>query len=344
MAGTFTHFLIAEEALERARGLPSTDPLCAVSARLNQRKCFLLQGAISPDYPFLAERLPPGLRAVGNWGNRMHSENTGAVVDAGLKLLCLRAGDEHDTCLAWLWGYATHLVADTVIHPIVNLAVGGVAPFTETEHGECEITQDTWIFDRIRGCGIAQGSAEYVQSLRDCSDPTDPDSVNPFIHGFWRDCLKAAHPVSGATKQEFQLAYASIVPHAWHRALLALLPVAAKPGGVLRYVGGIVHLRERMYDKLSRVPDDHLERYVRQLDSPDGSHGTASVTFERVFSRAVDQTVVMWQRMAKDLESLVTRPECSPQPYPNWDLDTGMEMPTWGLTCRSGLGRLALWS
>jgi hypothetical protein len=341
MPGTFTHFMVAEAALARVQSAFQAGSLATTLAR---RKCFVFQGSISPDYPFIAERLPAGLRTAGNWGARMHSENTGAVVDAGLKLLELRTGDEREICLAWLFGYASHLVADAVVHPVVNLAVGGVAPFTETRHGECEIAQDTWIFAHVKKRELVDGSAEYVRYLGDCSDAKDPDCVNAHIHRFWRDCLKGAHPVSGATEQEFALAYASIAPHAWHRALLALLPIAARPGVMLRYIGSVVHLRERMYDRLTSIPAENMARYVENLDVPNGSSGnTKPAAFEAVFRTAVEGVVEVWQRMAQDLAALEKDRGFEPQPYPNWDLDTGVEMPTWGPTYRSRLDRLALW-
>lgn len=341
MPGTFTHFMIAEKAIDRLKQEPTGLPLGEL---LERRKCFVLQGSISPDYPFIAERLPKPLGAGGVWGNRMHSENTGAVVDAGLKILRQREGEARDTCQAWMFGYASHLIADTVVHPVVNLAVGGVAQFTETLHGECEIAQDTWVFRDVKGKEIPEGRDEYLQHLKACSDPKDDDCLNAHIHRFWRQSLMAAHPIPGDLEDDPDLEYGSIAPHAWHRALQPLFKIASKPGAALRYIGSIARLRHRLYDRWDKLPEEHRSRYVESLRVPNGTGGeTAASTFAFVFEKAVSEVVTEWMKMAATVSAVLANPKADPEPFPNWDLDTGLVMPSWERNSRSGLDKLALW-
>ncbi len=331
MPGTFTHFMVAEQALAQ---LKDQDATRVLGEQIEEQKCFLLQGSISPDYPFIAERVPGPSRAAGNWGNRMHSENTGAMIDTGLKLLRLRADQDRQVCQAWLFGHASHLVADTVVHPIVNLAVGGVAFCTEEDHGYCEMTQDAWIFRELQGVDIKDGG--YLAYLHACCDVAGPDHIQPAVERFWRDCLKGAHPLAGD-------AHDDIAPGRWHAVLLELLPAAAHPG-VLKYIGSVFHLSSRLYKPLADISEEQVEKYVLRLALPNGTtDGIRWGSFREVFEKAVTEVVRVWQSMAQDLAALDANPRHQPSRYPNWDLDTGLKMPTWEAGRYDGLDRLALW-
>ncbi|MDD3473368.1 MAG: zinc dependent phospholipase C family protein, partial [Syntrophaceae bacterium] len=80
-----------------------------------------------------------------NWADLMHYETTNGIVLHGYADIKntwvegpLRPTDER--ILAWLFGYASHLIADATIHPIVEAIVG---PYEENskEHQLCETTQ-----------------------------------------------------------------------------------------------------------------------------------------------------------------------------------------------------------
>jgi hypothetical protein len=120
MAGTFTHWMVVEEVLDRNNGLPQKHPYFSTILGLNHFVCL---GAVGPDYPYLTELLANYLK-IHSWADRMHYENSGDFVRNGIKNLLALEGDAFNTCLAWLCGFATHLVTDSVIHPVVQAIVG----------------------------------------------------------------------------------------------------------------------------------------------------------------------------------------------------------------------------
>ena len=77
-------------------------------------------GAVSPDYPYLA--ITDGGSAV--WEDNMHYIQTGQMIRAGTRIVADMPGAPQQKCLAWLLGYAAHVVMDVTIHPVVEMKVG----------------------------------------------------------------------------------------------------------------------------------------------------------------------------------------------------------------------------
>jgi hypothetical protein len=184
MAGTFTHWMVVEEALDKYNRLPQKHPYFSA---ILERNHFVCLGAVGPDYPYLTELLS-GFLKVHSWADRMHYENTGEFVRHGLKNLLSLKGDGFNVCLAWLCGFTTHLVTDSVIHPVVQAIVGPYI-FNSGEHRHCELTQDSYIFHEIKG--VELGYADYVGLFKMCSDLNDKDKIHPALGGFWAETLSA---------------------------------------------------------------------------------------------------------------------------------------------------------
>jgi hypothetical protein len=328
MPGTFTHFIVVEQALDRYRERHGNGNPLVIT--LEDQFPFALQGSIGPDYPFVAERLPIA-PARGKWGARMHFENTGAMVDLGLRGLSLREREDQRRCTAWLFGFASHLVADTIIHPVVNLAVGGIAQFTEEDHGTCELTQDCWLFHHLKAHEIAD--CGYVDNLARCSDPRDGHKIHPAIRSFWSESLKAAHP--SAPKSELD----AMDPDHWHEALLKLVPWAANPTPFSRHMGALAKLENRLYRRSVDLDPNHVERFVTRLRIPNGAGGTTHGSFLAAFNGVVDKVADLWE----DLENRLALPVAQGTALPNWDLDSGVEVPSWDFDRPVDLNRLALW-
>lgn len=165
------------------------------------------------------------------------------------------------------------------------------------------------------------------------------------VHRFWRDSSKAAHPLPGHLEDDAELEYVSIAPHAWHRALRPLLKIASKPDSVLRYIGTKANLSHRFYRPWDKFESEHRSRYVETVVVPDGtSAGTKLLHFWEVFDRTVGRVVAEWHNLAGNVAPVLDDPVANPAPFPNWDLDTGVNMPNWERTTLHGLDRLALWS
>ncbi len=307
MGGTFTHWMVVERALEEyaARPAASRHPLFA---RLLGNAAFATLGSIGPDYPYLSEIDAAVLRLKRHsWADRMHYENTGAFVACAVRNLAGLAPADFDACLAWLCGYATHLVADVVIHPVVNATVG-IVGFNGDAHRRCELVQDAWIFHEVTGLEIQY--AGYVDRLLHCGDPAAADGLRPALAELWSRTLRDNHPGASAW-------FDDIAPARWHQTFVRLVGQAADPAPVFRHVLGAVGV---VYPRSTAIPADERARFVDQVRLPGGATGH----FGRdVFDRVVARVVEVWERLLADVQE--NRPDRCAAYLRNWDLDLGVD-------------------
>ncbi len=88
MAGTFTHWMIVEEALDRFNRLPEKHHYFPIIRGNNH---FVILGATGPDYPYLSE-LKNNILKFHSWADRMHYENTGDFLKYGAENLLMAKG------------------------------------------------------------------------------------------------------------------------------------------------------------------------------------------------------------------------------------------------------------
>lgn len=303
MAGAFCHWMVIEEAQEK---LPDGD----YSTILGQKKNFVAIGAVGPDYPYLSE-LAGNLLKIHSWADRMHYENTLEFVKNGLsELLTMNRADENfKICLAWLCGYISHLLTDTIIHPVVNAIVGGPYIFTSRDHRICEMTQDTYIFYKIKGVELS--NAEYVRLFEGCSDSGDKNLIHAAIRNFWPGILKETHP--GATAH-----FDKIDPDAWHKAYLAKLSMASDPIPIFRHVGEQLNL---VYKKYNEIKPNEEKRYISDIKLPKGT--TKGNFRDHAFDKTVKKVVEIWQKLFADIGANDSS-NCATY-LRNWNLDTGLD-------------------
>jgi len=302
MAGTFTHWMVVEEALDTYNRLPQKHPYFSTILGLNHFVCL---GAVGPDYPYLTELLGNYLK-IHSWADRMHYENTGEFVRNGISNLLSLSGDAFSICLAWLSGFATHLVTDSVIHPVVQAIVGPYI-FNKTEHRHCELTQDTYIFHEIKG--IELNYAQYAGLFRMCSDPGNPGKINPYLCPFWIGTLKASHP---AATEHFD----KIDPDAWHKNFLSRIASAAAPVPVFRHFEEEANLA---YKRTNELTPEERRRFIEQVRLPGNRTGAFKAD---AFIKAVSAVVDTWNRLFVDIKN--NNPAGTAAYIRNWNLDTGV--------------------
>lgn len=302
MAGTFTHWMVAEEALDTYNRLPQKHPYFSTILGLNHFVCL---GAVGPDYPYLTELLGNYLK-LHSWADRMHYENTGEFVRNGISNLLSLSGDAFSICLAWLSGFATHLLTDSVIHPVVQAIVGPYI-FNKTEHRHCELTQDTYIFHEIKG--IELNYAQYAGLFRMCSDPGNPGRINPYLGPFWIGTLKASHP---AATDHFD----KIDPDAWHKNFLFRIASAAAPVPVFRHFEDEANLA---YKRTNELTPDERRRFIDQVKLPGNRTGAFKAD---AFIKAVSAVVDTWNRLFVAIKN--NNPAGADAYIRNWNLDTGV--------------------
>lgn len=308
MAGTFTHWMVVESALDRLN-----------TENKNQAKFreillgynhFVLLGAVGPDYPYLSE-LKNNLLKLHSWADRMHYENTGEFVKNGMINLKILSDEDFNVCCSWLYGFVTHLLTDSIIHPVVNAIVGPYV-FNSSEHRHCEMIQDTYIFKEIKNLELAY--TRYTDLIKMCSDKINKDHLNQAISSFWSKTLEMSHP-GGQGK------FGTINPDEWHENFLSVISTVANPFPIFRHIGEENNLT---YKKTSAITDYERNRFIDAINLPGGKHGNFK---QDAFEKAVIEVVSVWGKMSDDLQidDNQKRNVNISQYIENWNLDTGVD-------------------
>ncbi len=303
MAGTFTHWMVVEESLDRYNKLPQKHHYFPTILGLNHFVCL---GAVGPDYPYLTDLLD-GVLKIHSWADRMHYESSGDFVRNGIRNLPGKGAEGFNVCLAWLCGFATHLITDSVIHPVVQAIVGPYI-FNSIEHRHCELTQDSYIFHEIKGIELEY--AEYVKLFKMCSDPANADKINPYLRNLWGETLKASH--RGATTQQLD----NIDPDSWHKNFVSRINSASDPAPVFRHFAEEKNLA---YKKTTEFTPEERNRFIEKINLP----GNKTGEFKKdAFYKAIDTVVQTWGRLFVDIEN--NTPTGTNIYIKNWNLDTGV--------------------
>ena len=310
MAGTFTHWMVVDQALDKYNNLSEKHPLFPTILALNH---YVSLGAVGPDYPYHTDLLEKFLQE-HSWADRMHYEKTNDFVRYGIRNLLGLKGEAYNVCLAWLCGFASHLVTDSVIHPVVQAIVGPYI-FNKDEHRHCEMTQDSYIFLEIKGVELraAAPGGGYLGLLRMCSDTADTNKINPDLGEFWIQTLRACHPTA---TQWFQ----RIKPDTWHKNFLDRIDSAAGPGAIFRHIGEKEGLA---YKKVGELDKGERTRFIDQIKLPGDKTGKFR---EDAFDKAVQAVVDVWGRLLVDIHNKT--PDGCAAYIRNWDLDTGVDQDT----------------
>jgi hypothetical protein len=306
MPGAYAHLTLVNLAREPARlEANPAFPLAAIAA-LGKYLKYLELGAVSPDYPYLAI----GSGNAKQWADLMHYDRTGEVVHAAVGRIRTMGDSEKPKALAWLLGYAAHVVADVTIHPVVELKVG---TYDENKgaHRTCEMHQDAWIFRRLNLGGI--GISEHLDSgVCACGSTTDPKRIDPVIEQLWSGALRDVHPwPTNASAPDLNLWHAGFRRVVDSIEDLALLPIA-------RHVAPGLGIGYPSFDKVET-------QYISALKTPEGP-----MHYDAIFDRAIANVVAKWAAVARgalgiDKDYLTA--------IGNWNLDTG----------KDAGGKFALW-
>lgn len=305
MAGTFTHWMIVEEALNKFNKLPKSKkhkyfPIIKGSSH------FVLLGAVGPDYPYLSE-LEGGLFKIHSWADRMHYENTGELVQFAIQNLTNLKDNDFEVCLSWLSGFVTHLIADSVVHPVVNSIVGPYL-FNSGEHRHCEMTQDSYIFKETKKVEIEY--AEFVEIIKMCSMPDNKSQLPSALKDLWTETLKMSHP---GGKGKFD----EIDPDKWHEKFVSIVENISDPIPIFRHIGKEKNL---VYKKVNDITPEERKKFIDEVALPNGKSGNFK---EVAFDKAVGEVIKAWQKIFIDIEA--NTPDNCLSYIKNWNLDTGVD-------------------
>lgn len=296
MAGAFTHILLCETALydrdDLSRGLRH---------QLRRNGEFARLGSVSPDLPYLA--------AGGkSWADAFHYDDTDSVAHAGLRKLAADAGRPkavHEAILAWLMGYASHLVADATIHPVVEAIVGPYeVEANRGPHRLCEMAQDVLAFREIKHQEL--NNSEVADILRTVGDSPSKGAV----FDFWHERIRECYP--GKTS----LAHPSVW-FGFYKNAIDIADGGGRLAALFRHLGAD---GDYVYEPAHVLEGDAAgyRDYFANVKLPDGNRGPF---MEHGFRRAQDNIVRAWNDLYQRLEigGDTTGILC------NWNLDTGVD-------------------
>jgi Zinc dependent phospholipase C len=139
---------------------------------LEKNQTFMELGSLGPDLPYYGgmnlfwaiwhsiwheHDMPTG---VEQWSYQLHGIDTNVFPLKMLETVFQDRSFEHEGWadednkkLAFICGYLTHMAADQIIHPIINLIAGPYYQRDEAriKHRECELTQDLFLLDLEEG-------------------------------------------------------------------------------------------------------------------------------------------------------------------------------------------------
>jgi len=307
MPGTFAHMTLVDAlCAESLDAIPGLGP--EIKEALGEFLNYCELGGVSPDYPSLTI-LDKG---AAPWANVMHYYKTADIVRDGIRYLLehppLDRQDEQK-CVAWLFGYAAHVVADLTVHPVIAMKVGCYEGH-EAHHRRCELNQDVYIFNRILHLDVC--SAEYLRDgLIAC---TGGGVLNRAITTLWFNVLNAIPHADINMALGVKSPAKDPDPNEWHKWFTGLINDVASTGGRLpplaRRVGeeDLVLLYPRL-DELDRT-------FIDDLRTP----ANEPITYDAVFDLARKNIMRYWSELGAAIQGRNHRLFT----LPNGDLDTGV--------------------
>ena len=307
MPGTFAHITLANAlCVESLDAIPGLSRETREALGLYENYCEL--GSIGPDYPSLTV-LDPG---AARWANVMHYYKTADLVRDGVSYFISHPPadpEDKQRCVAWLFGYVSHVVADLTVHPVIAMKVGCYEGH-QTQHRKCELHQDVYIFDRILHLDV--GSAEYLRSgIMTCAENS---VLNRAVTALWLGVLNAIPRNDIDMKLGVLSPTKDPDPNQWHRWFTGVLDKVAKEGGRLPPLARGLGENDfaLVYPRLSEIDPTYIDR----LTTPSGE----ATSYDVVFERARTNVMRYWGELGAAIQS------GNPSLFKlsNGDLDTGV--------------------
>ncbi len=315
MSAAYTHIaMVIKASNNNLMEEKKIDQRIILAISKNFKYCEL--GSISPDYSYLAfwaywtfqgnEKL---------WSDKMHYEKTGEFIHIGIeKIKSMSESVEKDKCIAWLFGYASHLTTDTVIHAIVENIVGEYDSH-KSQHRTCEMNQDVYIFNEFNFGKITK--CEYFDAgIKSCGTKTKIDFV---IYELWKYIL-------GKNYKEL---YDKNPPniHQWHFGFNNCIDKFADNGGIPIFSrhtfceSWLEHVQKLFFKTFAySYPLNYEKEYIENLLTPEGN-----MHFLDIFKKAQNHVLDTWKYISdgiygdnNDYKSKIL----------NWDMGTGRNQQT----------------
>lgn len=296
MPGAYAHITLVNLAINVSRLEAADIPVPAIGAILQHLK-FSELGAVSPDYPYLHI----GLNGSKRWADLMHYERTGEPLKRGIEFArTLNASDKRPV-VAWLMGYAAHVVADVTIHPVVELRVGEYAANAKA-HRICEMHQDAYIYRRLNLDEV--GRSEHLESgIWRCCEGAGSGKLDRSVFATWEHMLSEVYP------DEFKKNRPDI--HAWHAGFKRSVDLAEEGYRMPPFARHVAVDCGMTYPAMADVDPS----FIRNLETPEGV-----MDYDELFDKALENVLAMWTVIGK---AVFENDQAYLTKIGNWNLDTG---------------------
>jgi hypothetical protein len=296
MPGAYAHITIVNQARDSHRLETTGVPIPAILAVLRHFK-FCELGAVSPDYPYL-HLMHKGSKI---WADLMHYERTGEPIKRGIELARALHGEDQEIVVAWLMGYAAHVVTDLTIHPVVELRVGAYAENSKA-HRVCELHQDAYIFQRMNLDEV--GRSEHLDTgIWGCCDAPGSGKLHRTVLSTWLQMLASCHPEQFA-ENEPEI-------DAWHAGFKMVVDKAEEGNHMPLLARHVAVSSGLTYPAIGDIDNS----YITHLKTPSGS-----MHYDDLFDKALANVGAMWSLIGK---SVFEGDQSYLSKIQNWNLDTG---------------------
>lgn len=331
MAGALTHLMICKVAMQSKALAELKDLVYCVTSFPRTT----LLGAVSPDLPYLS--LIEEATHKRSWADYMHYIATNGVVVNGIRSIrpiWNRDDERIASRFAWLLGYASHLIIDATIHPIVEAIVG---PFgsNKTNHFLCEQTQDILTFRDIEGREVV--GSDFISSAFDLPEDTLLFWRSLLLKTYFRiDSLPKSKKKTVSSRPQKTIPdivgkriricslEESLSTKRWGKWYKSLLDLAtegkiswlSRSSGLIPDI--IRSLNKGLYGTSDSIPSGYRTKYYSSVTLPKGK-GRGNFIDEG-FTRAVNNVVIGW----KHLHDVLVGDSDNLSYFNNWNLDTGI--------------------
>jgi hypothetical protein len=304
MAGQFAHISLVDTVCT-PEGLDSVANLIpSVRSALENNRPFCRLGAVSPDCPSVV-----GATDATGWSGVMHYVRPAEFIRYAIPRILQMSFNtvEARACIAWIFGYTAHLVADYTIHPIVAELVG---PYSDKKnraaHRRCELDQDADIFFKLTGKEILNTDVLDFTRLAQCGVRGNTHKLSPPIADLWAFCLQQ-YPRE-ETRDYVRLPSKSLNPNVWFATYVNVMDhFATKDSALVRWLG----CAYRKSDAVDRS-------FIESLPVPGSS---STIRYQDLFEKTRHNLIRAWSELAQAFK----RDDASLFGLRNANLDTGRD-------------------
>ena len=299
MPGHFAHIALVDSIInERWNELPNLSP--SLESALSNYLPYCKLGAVAPDCASCT-----GQNAASGWAKLMHYHRPADFVRSAIPRLLKMSFNRSETraCLAWIFGYAAHVVADCTVHPVIKCLVGDYVD-NPSGHRLCEFSQDVYLVQKRTGKEIVGSTFLELCGMEECAVTSSKNPQLKAILNLWTYCLEQ-YPAAEA-KKYVRVLRDTITPNMWCATYLNVMNHSASGKGLAKWLG-------MEYMKSGAV----LPRYIENLPTPDPA---VKLHYDALFDRAADNIIAAWKELAIALDT----DQAERFTLANADLDTGI--------------------